>query len=128
MRNTLKLSIAFTFLLFVAGFQNAIAAVSTSNTTDFSVITTETLNGKKAKKSLKSEFKKVVQSIKKGVKSVKESLKEQVSSGKLLLLGLVGLGLIGLGYILGIGFLVSVGGIVILIAAVWLVLKLVGVV
>lgn len=127
MRKALKLSITFTLLLFVSSFQTAFAATSTSNVGDFSTITTETVSAKKSKKSLRKQFRKVIKSVKQKVKSVKESLKENASSGQLLVLGLVGLALIGLGAILGIGFLSYVGGIVILIAAVWLVLKLVGI-
>jgi Flp pilus assembly protein TadB len=127
MRNTLKLSIAFTLLLFVANLQTTFAAVSNSNLTDFSTITTENTQTKMSKKTLRKQFRKAVKSIQKGIKNVKETVKEQASNGQLLVLGLVGLGVILLGQVLSIGLLVSIGGIVVVIAVVWFILKLLNV-
>ena len=123
---TSKLMLLLTFIFCISLSQTAMAAVSQTN----EVLTTtvakdnQKLDAKTLRKSIKQQFKKV----KKDVKQFLKDQKENASNGKLLLLVLVGLACIGLGVILGVGFISWLGWLFITIAIVLWVLQLIGVI
>lgn len=102
--------------------ENATAAVGNpSNTkTDFR---TAFANVKKEFSELKKETVKV---YRKAVKKIRTETAATAAISSLLLLALIALASIGLGVLLNINFLVNLGGILILVAIVWFILQLVG--
>jgi Flp pilus assembly protein TadB len=123
---TSKLMMFLAFFFCVSLSQTATAAVSQTNEALTTTVAKDNqkLDAKTLKKSIKQQFKKVKKDVKKFLKDQKEN----ASVGKLLLLALVGLACIGLGAILGIGFIIWLGWLFITIAIVLWVLQLIGVI
>ena len=123
---TSKLMMFLAFFFCVSLSQTATAAVSQTNEALTTTVAKDNqkLDAKTLRKSIKQQFKKVKKDVKKFLKDQKEN----ASVGKLLLLVLVGLACIGLGVILGIGFISWLGWLFITIAIVLWVLQLIGVI
>lgn len=122
----IKVFLLLSFVFCIGFSQTATAAASQSSAALTTVVTKENqkLDAKNLTKTIKNQFKKVKKDAKKFLKDQKEN----VSNGKLLLLGLVGLALIGLGAIFGASYIAYIGSLLITIAIVWWILQLIGVV
>ena len=114
----------FLAFIFCVSLSQTTAAVSQSNAIVKTTVTKDTKANKKSiRKALKKQWTKVAK-VKKDVKKFLKDQKENASVGKLLLLALVGLGLIGVGALLDIGILSSIGSLLVLIAIIWWILDL----
>lgn len=126
---TSKIVMLLAFIFCVSLSQTATAAISQSDAALSTVIAKDSKKNtsKTFRKVLKKQFAKVLKA-KKDVKKFLKETKENASTGKLLLLALVGLVLLGLGGLLGLQFIAGIGGLLITIAVVWWILQLVGVI
>jgi Flp pilus assembly protein TadB len=120
--NVLKPLFGLTLLCFLLFSTESAAAISTTS----SVETNRSTAFENVKKGFSELKKEGVKSFRKAAKKITTALGTTAGISSLLLLVLVGLASIGLGIILSIGFLTYLGGVLILVAAVWFVLQLVG--
>lgn len=121
-----KVMLFLAFIFCMSFSVNSTAALIVDSGSTEKVIKTDILSKKNIKKQLRKNWK----TIKSKLTDIKHTLKEKaenVSSGKLLLIGIVGLLFILLGAILNIanvgGLFISIGGILIVVAVVLWVLQ-----
>lgn len=122
-----KVMMFLAFIFCMSFSMSASAAVEMTTSSMETIAKNEGVSKKSFKKQLRKQWKKVLTKVKEGKKILKEKA-ENVSNGKLLLLLLVGLACIGLGVILGAGFITGLGSLFITIAIVLWVLGLIGII